>query len=49
MVSAGQTLLVIEAMKVMNQIHAPKAGRVARILVSDASPVEFGQAILLLE
>ena len=49
MVSAGQPLLIIEAMKVMNQIRAPKAGKVARILVSDGNPVEFGQVVLVLE
>ena len=48
-VSAGQPLLIIEAMKVMNQIRAPKAGKVARILVTDGNPVEFGQVVLVLE
>ena len=48
-VSAGQTLLIIEAMKVMNQIKAPKGGKIARILISDSSPVEFGQAVMILE
>ena len=48
-VSAGQTLLIIEAMKVMNQIKAPKGGKLARILVADSSPVEFGQAVMILE
>jgi len=48
-VSAGQPLLIIEAMKVMNQIRAPKAGKVARILVSDGNPVEFGQVVVVLE
>lgn len=48
-VSAGQPLLIIEAMKVMNQIAAPKAGRVVRILVGDASPVEFDQVLVVLE
>ena len=38
----GQTILIIEAMKTMNQIPAPRAGRVKRILVEDGSPVEFG-------
>ncbi|MEO0830952.1 MAG: acetyl-CoA carboxylase biotin carboxyl carrier protein, partial [Pseudomonadota bacterium] len=41
-VSEGQTLLIIEAMKTMNQIPAPKAGTVKRILVEDGAPVEFG-------
>ena len=48
-VSVGQPLLIIEAMKVMNQIRAPKAGKVARILVTDGNPVEFGQVVLVLE
>jgi acetyl-CoA carboxylase biotin carboxyl carrier protein len=48
-VSAGQTLLIIEAMKVMNQIRAPKAGKLSRVLVTDASPVEFGQVVVVLE
>jgi acetyl-CoA carboxylase biotin carboxyl carrier protein len=48
-VSAGQTLLIIEAMKVMNQIKAPKGGKLARILIADTSPVEFGQAVMILE
>ena len=42
-------LLLIEAMKVMNQIHAPKAGRVAQILVADGTPVEYGQALVVLD
>jgi acetyl-CoA carboxylase biotin carboxyl carrier protein len=45
----GQTLLVIEAMKVMNQICARRAGRVARILVADADPVEYGAPLMLIE
>ena len=45
----GQTLLIIEAMKVMNQITAPRAGRVAQILVADGAPVEYGQAALVLD
>ncbi|MEA2754851.1 MAG: acetyl-CoA carboxylase biotin carboxyl carrier protein [Aliidongia sp.] len=48
-VSAGQILLIIEAMKVMNQIKAPKSGKVARILASDSTPVEFGQVVMILE
>ncbi len=48
-VSAGQPLLIIEAMKVMNQITAPKSGKVARILIGDASPVEFGELLMILE
>jgi acetyl-CoA carboxylase biotin carboxyl carrier protein len=48
-VREGQTLLIIEAMKVMNQIPAPRAGRVVRILVADGAPVEYGQPLLVLE
>ena len=48
-VSAGQTLLIIEAMKVMNQIPAPRAGRIARLLVESGSPVEYGQVLLILQ
>ena len=48
-VEAGQTLLLIEAMKTFNQIRAPKAGTVTRILVSSGSPVEYGEALMILE
>jgi acetyl-CoA carboxylase biotin carboxyl carrier protein len=48
-VVAGQTLLLIEAMKTFNQIRAPKAGAVARILVANSTPVEYGEALLILE
>jgi acetyl-CoA carboxylase biotin carboxyl carrier protein len=48
-VSEGDTLLIIEAMKVMNQIRAPRAGRVARILAEDGEPVEYGAALMLIE
>ena len=48
-VKEGQTLLIIEAMKVMNAIRAPKAGRVAKVLVENAAPVEFGEPLLILE
>ena len=44
-VSEGQTILIIEAMKTMNQIPAHKSGTVSRILVTDASPVEYGQPL----
>jgi acetyl-CoA carboxylase biotin carboxyl carrier protein len=47
-VAMGQPLLIIEAMKVMNQIRAPRAGRVDRILVRDGEPVEYGAVLLLL-
>lgn len=48
-VKKGQTLLIIEAMKTMNPIAAPRDGKVLDILVGDAQPVEFGEALLLLE
>jgi acetyl-CoA carboxylase biotin carboxyl carrier protein len=47
-VTAGQTLLLIEAMKTMNPIPAPKAGTVVEILVEDAQPVEFGEALVII-
>lgn len=48
-VAAGDTLLIIEAMKVMNPIKAPRGGTVAEVLVSDAQPVEFGEVLLIIE
>jgi acetyl-CoA carboxylase biotin carboxyl carrier protein len=48
-VTAGQTLLLIEAMKTFNQIKAAKAGTVSRILVASGTPVEYGQPLLILE
>ena len=48
-VKEGQTLLIIEAMKVMNAIRAPRAGRVARIYVENAAPVEYGEPLMALE
>jgi acetyl-CoA carboxylase biotin carboxyl carrier protein len=44
-----QPLLIIEAMKVMNQIRAPQAGRIARIFIADAIPVEYGAPLMLIE
>lgn len=48
-VAEGQTVLIIEAMKTMNQIPAPKAGVVKRILVEDGTPVEYGAPLLIIE
>jgi acetyl-CoA carboxylase biotin carboxyl carrier protein len=48
-VKAGDTLLIIEAMKTMNQIPAPSSGTVTQILVEDGQPVEFGEAMLIVE
>jgi acetyl-CoA carboxylase biotin carboxyl carrier protein len=49
MIAEGQVLLIVEAMKVMNQIRAPRAGRLARILVEDGAPVEYGEVMMVLE
>jgi acetyl-CoA carboxylase biotin carboxyl carrier protein len=48
-VRQGQTLLIVEAMKTMNQIPAPRSGKVTKILVEDGQPVEFGEALLIIE
>jgi len=48
-VKEGQTLLIIEAMKVMNQIPSPRAGKVTQILVEDGQPVEYGEPLLIIE
>jgi len=48
-VSAGQAVLLIEAMKTFNHIKAPRAGTVARILVANASPVEYGEPLMLID
>ena len=48
-VEEGQTILIIEAMKTMNQIPAPRAGQIKRILVEDGSPIEFGAPLIVLE
>jgi acetyl-CoA carboxylase biotin carboxyl carrier protein len=48
-VAAGETLLIVEAMKTMNQIPAPRSGTVTRILIEDAQPVEFGEPLLIIE
>ncbi|MBM2577602.1 acetyl-CoA carboxylase biotin carboxyl carrier protein [Jannaschia sp. Os4] len=47
-VAEGQTILIVEAMKTMNQIPAPRAGTVKRILVADGDPVEFGAPLVIL-
>lgn len=48
-VAEGQTLLIVEAMKTMNPIPAPRAGKVVEILVADAQPVEFGEPLVVIE
>ena len=48
-VKEGQTVLIIEAMKTMNQIPAPRSGKVTEILVQDASPVEYGEPLIVIE
>ena len=48
-VAVGQTLVIIEAMKTMNQIPSPRAGTVTQILVEDGQPVEFGEPLVIIE
>ena len=48
-VSQGQTLMIIEAMKTMNPVPAPRAGKVVEVLVGDGQPVEFGEPLIVLE
>jgi acetyl-CoA carboxylase biotin carboxyl carrier protein len=48
-VKAGETLLIIEAMKTMNQVPAPRAGMVTQILFEDGQPVEFGEPLVIIE
>jgi acetyl-CoA carboxylase biotin carboxyl carrier protein len=48
-VSVGQTLLIIEAMKTMNQIPSPRSGTVTQILIEDGQPVEFGEPLVIIE
>jgi acetyl-CoA carboxylase biotin carboxyl carrier protein len=48
-VKAGETLIIIEAMKTMNQIPAPRSGTVLQILVEDGQPVEYGEPLMIIE
>ena len=48
-VNAGETLMIIEAMKTMNQIPAPRAGKVIQILIEDGQPVEYGEPLMIIE
>ncbi len=48
-VVVGETLLIIEAMKTMNQIPAPRSGTVTQILIEDGQPVEFGEPLVIIE
>lgn len=48
-VREGQTLLIIEAMKTMNQIPAPRAGKVVKVMVEDGQPVEYGEPLMIIE
>lgn len=48
-VAEGQTLMIVEAMKTMNQIPSPRAGTVKRILIEDGAPVEFGAPLMIIE
>jgi acetyl-CoA carboxylase biotin carboxyl carrier protein len=48
-VKAGETLVIIEAMKTMNQIPAPRSGKVIQILVEDGQPVEYGEPLMIIE
>jgi acetyl-CoA carboxylase biotin carboxyl carrier protein len=48
-VRAGEPLLIVEAMKTMNQIPAPRSGTVTQILIEDGKPVEFGEPLMIVE
>jgi acetyl-CoA carboxylase biotin carboxyl carrier protein len=48
-VKEGQTILIVEAMKTMNQIPAPKSGKIVEIIVNDSQPVEYGEALVVIE
>ncbi|MEP6827489.1 MAG: acetyl-CoA carboxylase biotin carboxyl carrier protein [Aestuariivirga sp.] len=49
MVKEGQTLLIIEAMKTMNQITAPKSGKLVKVNIENAQPVEYGEVLMVIE
>ena len=48
-VGIGDTLLIVEAMKTMNQIPSPRAGTVVQVLIEDGQPVEFGEPLMIIE
>jgi acetyl-CoA carboxylase biotin carboxyl carrier protein len=48
-VRVGDTLLIVEAMKTMNQIPSPRAGTVIQVLIEDGQPVEFGEPLMIIE
>ena len=48
-VRSGQTILIVEAMKHMNEVTSPRSGRVVEILVEDSQPVEFGEPLMIIE
>jgi acetyl-CoA carboxylase biotin carboxyl carrier protein len=48
-VTAGDTLLIVEAMKTMNQIPSPRSGTVIQVLIEDGQPVEFGEPLMIIE
>jgi acetyl-CoA carboxylase biotin carboxyl carrier protein len=48
-VAAGQTILIVEAMKHMNEVAAPRAGKVAAVFVEDGQPVEYGEPLMIIE
>ena len=48
-VRGGQTVMIVEAMKTMNQIPAPRSGTLTRILIEDGQPVEYGEPLMIIE